>query len=46
METNLRNNSNGDSAPLFDSWRTAYCVTLGIFAIEIALFYVFTVVFA
>ena len=37
---------NGDSAPLFGSWPKAYCVALGIFALEIALFYAFTVVFS
>jgi len=44
--TNLQNQPNGDTAPLFGRWSTAYYVTLGIFAFEILLLYVFTVVFA
>jgi hypothetical protein len=44
--TDLQSEPNGDSAPLFGSWPKAYCVALGIFALEIALFYAFTVVFS
>ncbi len=35
-----------DPPPLFGSWRRAYCFALGVFAIEIALLYVFTVRFS
>jgi hypothetical protein len=45
-ETNLQSGPNGDSAPLFGSWRKAYCVALGIFAFEIVLLYAFTVIFS
>lgn len=45
-ETNLQTEPDGDAAPLFGRWTKAYCVTLGIFALEILLLYVFTVVFA
>jgi hypothetical protein len=45
-ERDLKSEPNGDSAPLFGSWPKAYCVALGIFAFEIVLFYVFTVVFS
>jgi hypothetical protein len=44
--TQTQSEPNGDAAPLFGSWRKAYCVTLGIFALEIVLFYAFTVVFS
>jgi len=44
--TNLQSGPNGDTPPLFGSWRKAYCVTLGIFAFEVVLFYAFTVVFS
>jgi hypothetical protein len=45
-KTNLQSEPDGDTAPLFGRWPTAYCVALGIFAFEILLLYVFTVVFA
>lgn len=32
--------------PIFRSWRTAYCVALGVFAIEVALLYAFTIRFS
>jgi hypothetical protein len=35
-----------DQAPLFGSWRKAYCITLGVFALEIGLLYAFTVLFS
>jgi hypothetical protein len=38
--------SNNGPAPLFGSWGKAYCVALGVFAVEVLLFYVFTLVFA
>jgi hypothetical protein len=44
--TDLQGEPNGGPAPLFGSWRKAYCVALGIFAFEILLLYAFTVVFA
>ena len=44
--TDFQNGSNGDRAPLFGSWRRAYAVTVGIFAVEIVLFYIFTVAFS
>jgi len=44
--TDLPSEPDGDSAPLFGSWPKAYCVALGIFAVEIVLFYAFTVVFS
>ena len=44
--TDLQSEPNGDSAPLFGSWPKAYFVALGIFALEIVLFYAFTVVFS
>ena len=44
--TDLQGEPNDDSAPLFGSWRKAYCVTLGIFAFEIVLLYAFTVIFS
>ena len=43
---NVQNEPNGDSAPLFGSWPKAYCVAVGIFALEIVLFYAFTVIFS
>jgi hypothetical protein len=30
----------------FGSWRTAYCIALAIFAVEVALLYAFTVGFS
>lgn len=39
-------NKNEDSAPIFGSWRRAYAVALVVFAIEVALLYLFTVRFA
>ena len=44
--SDLQGEPNGDSAPLFGSWRKAYCVTLGIFTFEIVLLYAFTVIFS
>jgi len=44
--TDLQSEPDGDSAPLFGSWPKAYCVALGIFALEIVLFYAFTVIFS
>jgi hypothetical protein len=44
--SDLQNESNGDSPPLFGSWPKAYCVALGIFGFEIVLLYAFTVVFS
>jgi hypothetical protein len=38
--------SKRDPAPFFGSWRKAYCAALGVFAVEILLLYVFTIVFA
>jgi hypothetical protein len=38
--------NNGDSAPVFGSWRRAYGVALVLFAIEVALLYLFTVRFS
>ncbi len=38
--------SDEDRAPLFGSWRNAYYFALGIFAIEVALLYAFTVRFS
>jgi hypothetical protein len=35
-----------ERAPLFGSWRRAYVFALGVFAIEIALLYTFTVMFS
>lgn len=35
-----------DPPPFFGSWRRAYCFALGLFAIEIALLYVFTARFS
>jgi hypothetical protein len=35
-----------DRAPLFGNWRKAYWVALGLFAIEVALLYAFTVRFS
>jgi hypothetical protein len=35
-----------DEAPLFGSWRKAYCVALGLFAIEVLLLYAFTLRFS
>jgi hypothetical protein len=32
--------------PPFGSWRTAYCIALGIFAVEVALLYAFTARFS
>ena len=43
---NLQSERNGDSAPLFGNWPKAYCVALGIFAVEIVLLYAFTVIFS
>jgi hypothetical protein len=38
---------NGDDpAPIFGSWRVAYGVGLGLFAIEVILLYAFTVTFS
>jgi hypothetical protein len=31
-----------DRVPLFGTWRRAYAVAIGLFAVEIALLYVFT----
>lgn len=45
-KTNLQKEANGDSAPFFGSWPKAYCAALGLFAVEILLFYVFTVMFS
>jgi hypothetical protein len=45
-ESDLQSEPNDDSAPFFGSWPKAYCVALGIFALEIVLFYAFTVVFS
>ena len=45
-ETFLQSEANGDTAPLFGSWRKAYCVALAIFAFEIVLLYAFTVIFS
>jgi hypothetical protein len=38
--------TNDGQAPLFGSWRTAYWVTLGLFALEIGLLYAFTLLFS
>jgi hypothetical protein len=38
--------SEEDDAPIFGSWRKAYTVALTLFAIEVALLYVFTVRFS
>jgi len=45
-EPNLHGDDNGDAPPWFGRWSTAYCVALGIFALEILLLYGFTAVFA
>ena len=38
-------NSN-ERPPIFGSWRNAYCVAIGLFILEVALFYVFTLRFS
>jgi hypothetical protein len=42
----MKMDSNNNGAPLFGSWRKAYCVALGLFALEVALLYVFTLRFS
>ena len=37
--------TDSDRPPLFRSWRLAYAVALGLFAIEVVLLYAFTVRF-
>lgn len=38
--------SGEDRAPLFGSWRKAYCWTLAAFAVEVVLLYLFTLRFS
>ena len=35
-----------EPAPLFGSWRNAYYVAIGLFILEVALFYAFTLRFS
>ena len=38
--------TNGERAPLFGSWARAYCIAVGLFALEVLFLYAFTVVFS
>jgi len=38
--------TNENGAPLFGSWGKAYAVALGLFALEVALLYGFTLLFS
>jgi hypothetical protein len=38
--------SSGDRPPLFGTWRNAYWIALGLFALEVVLLYAFTIRFA
>ena len=38
--------SSEDHAPIFGNWRKAYGIALGLFAIEVALLYGFTLLFS
>ena len=40
------NSETENGAPLFGSWRRAYWIAVGLFALEVALLYVFTLRFS